>query len=452
MSNALPIGGRLEPLVDDYLIASADRCELTLHPPQAQEVAIAHTEPWEGNTSFYHTIFRDGDILRMYYRGSHYDESSGELTPTHEVTCYAESRDGITWEKPALGLREFDGSKQNNIILAGEAGSHDFVPFKDENPACPPEERYKAVARKRKAGLLYFVSADAVTWTLKQPDPIITKGAFDSQNLAFWDPLKGKYVDYHRDFRDGVRDIVTCESDDFLTWTDPEWITYPGAPDEHLYTNQIAPYYRAPHIYFGFPKRFVPDRNVSGHPAKGVSDAVFMSSRDGRAFRRWQEAYIRPGLQESRWVNRNNFIAWGLVETDSKLDGGGREISLYSAEAYYRGDGTRMRRFTTRLDGFVSMHAPPAGGEFVTKPITFDGSSLHINFSTSAPGSVELEVLSEDEKRIDGFTFEDFGVIYGDSVDCTFDPPNRSFRELAGTPVRLRFRMADADLYSVRFA
>ncbi|TVR54457.1 MAG: hypothetical protein EA426_16950, partial [Spirochaetaceae bacterium] len=210
------IGGNRELFVDEYLIAKRTGCELRLHSPQPQNVAIAHTEPWEGNTCLFHTVFRDGDIVRMYYRGSHYDEAKREVKPTHEVTCYAESRDGITWEKPNLGLCEWNGSKNNNIVLAGGRHSHAFVPFRDENPDCKPTERYKAFARLGSEGLLYYASADAINWTLKQDTPVITKGAFDSQNLAFWDARRGVYVDYHRDFRDKVRDIMTCTSRDFI--------------------------------------------------------------------------------------------------------------------------------------------------------------------------------------------------------------------------------------------
>ena len=135
-------------------------------------------------------------------------------------------------------------------------------------------------------------------------------------------------MDFHRHFADEdgarVRDIMTCTSPDFLNWSEPEWLTFTGAPREHLYTNQVTPYHRAPHIYMGFPKRFVPTRSMVEHRHKGVSDGVFMTSRDGVTFRRWGEAFIRPGLQLERWVNRNNMTAWGIVETESATRSFGR--------------------------------------------------------------------------------------------------------------------------------
>ncbi len=89
---------------------------------------------------------------------------------------------------------------------------------------------------------------------------------------------------------------MTCSSDDFVHWSEPQWIDFGAASPEHLYTNQITPYHRAPHILVGFPKRFMPGRATVEHDYNGVSDGVFMSSRDGLHFKRWTEAFIRPGL------------------------------------------------------------------------------------------------------------------------------------------------------------
>jgi len=327
-STPIDMASWLEPFVDDYLIDKITGTELTLHKPIPREVAIVFDAPWEGNTSGYVTVFEGGDRYRMYYRGSHYDEKSKKYS--QEMVCYAESKDGIHWTKPELGIVEFNGSKENNIVWNG-IGSHNFTPFKDANPNCKPDEKYKALARN-KGGLYAFKSLDGIHWSLLCDKPVITKGAFDSQNLAFWDATRNRYVDFHRGFKKGVRDIMSCTSSDFLNWTEPVWLEYPGAPTEHLYTNQITPYYRAPHIFMGFPKRFMPLRTAVGHTIRGVSDGLFITSRDGLHFKRWGEAFIRPGLQEERWVSRNNTTAWGILETKSAIPGTPNELSIYSSE------------------------------------------------------------------------------------------------------------------------
>jgi len=271
----IDIGGRWEPLVDNYLIDwTKGQIELRLHSPTMQDVVIVYDRPWEGNTCGYHTIFRDGELCRMYYRGWNHDsKTQKQVHPA--VVCYAESTDGINWKKPDLNLIEFAGSRSNNIIIA-DFGTHNFTPFKDTNPACPPDARYKAVARGEDEGhkqLFAFQSPDGIRWKPMQKGPIITEGAFDSQNLTFWDSLRGEYRCYFRDFRKGFRDIKTATSGDFIHWTKPVWLDYGDAPAEHLYTNQIQPYYRAPHIFIGLPTRYIPQRG-------SLTEGLLMTSRD----------------------------------------------------------------------------------------------------------------------------------------------------------------------------
>lgn len=433
----IDIGSRLELFVDDYLIESVTGVRQELQHPVQREVALQFDAPWEGPTSYYVTVFRDGDVIRLYYRGSNH-----EGPDFHEVTCYAESRDGIVFSRPHLGLFEWNGSKANNIIWTGP-GTHNFAPFLDTNPTCKPEERYKAVAG---GPLVAIASPDGIHWKLMRDEPIITEGAFDSQNIAFWDSVRGEYVCYLRDFADGIRTIRRATSKDFIHWTKPEWLDYLHAPKEHLYTNAIQPYERAPHIYLGFPKRFVPTRKkVLEHPYEGLSDGVFMCSRDGLHFRRYVEAFIRPGLDRNNWTERSMMPATGLVQTSAE------EISIYYLENY-RHDTCRLRRATIRTDGFVSMSADYPGGEFVTKPLRFEGSELLINYATSAAGSVRVEIQDEAGNALPGYSLDECLEICGDEIEhVVVWQQGSDVGELAGKAVKLRFAMMDADLYSIRF-
>lgn len=271
----LAIGDRRELFVDGWVIERLEGdAVLRLNRPEPREVVLVTDQPWEGNTCAYYTIFQDGDLYRMYYRGAHFDERSGRAAH-REVTCYAESRDGIHWHRPDLGLFEFNGSKANNIVW-DRIGTHNFTPFKDSNPDASSETRYKALG-SGPGGLYAFQSPDGIHWKLMQDGPVITQGRFDSQNLAFYDSYAGLYREYHRGFRDGVRDIMTGTSHDFRHWTEPRYLEYPGAPREHLYTNAIMPYPRAPHILIGFPTRFLPERGQQTEP-------TFMTSRDGTTY------------------------------------------------------------------------------------------------------------------------------------------------------------------------
>ena len=475
-AGALDIGSRLQLFTDDYLIDAMRGVELRLNHPVPRETAIAFDAPWEGDTCAYVTVFKDGERYRMYYRGS-------SESPSHTMTaCMAESADGIVWTRPKLGLFEFAGSKDNNIVWMG-AGADCFTPFRDANPRAADSERYKALVvlrpggdKTKKAVLYALISQDGIRWKQMREEPIITDGAFDSQNLAFWDTVRGEYVCYFRDFKDGVRMIKRATSKDFRTWSPAEDLTYTGAPPENLYTNAITPYPREPHIYVGFPKRFMPERKaVPEHKNPGVSDGVFMSSRDGLSFHLWNEAFIRPGLDRENWTDRNIMASWGLLQ----LKPG--ELSLYYSE-HYRHPTNRLTRATIRTDGFCSLHAGTetrpyvagtetrpyvAGtetrpyvavglradrGEVVTKPFVFSGKELVINYATSAIGGIRIQIEDAGGVPTKGFGLEDCPVIYGDEIERVVRWNSGSdVSALAGKPVRLRFEMLDADLYSIRF-
>lgn len=468
---AVDIGSRLELMVDDYLIDRMDGdVTLRLHRPCPKEVSLVMARAWEGNMSgCYVTVFRDGDKYRMYYKASRWDLSTGQSIGADSV-AYVESKDGIHWVRPDLGLYDFEGSKKNNIVWEGR-GAHGFAPFKDPNPACPPEAQYKAVGCANET-LYAMISPDGIHWSPMRDEPIITTGKFDSQNLAFWDSVREEYRAYVRDFRNGRRDIRTAVSQDFVNWTDPVWLEYPGAPDEQLYTNQIIPYYRAPHIFVGFPTRYVerpwsesiealPElehrrtrSDLSERYGAALTDGLFMSSRDGKSFKRWGEAFLRPGPRATgNWAYGDNYQNWGLVETKSDVPGAPRELSIYASEGYWRGNGSQLRRHTLRIDGFVSVNAPLSGGQFITKPLRFKGNALVLNVSTSAAGSVLVEIQDASASPIQGFGLGDCVEIIGDTISHTVQWQNATdVSRLCGQPVRLRFVMKDADLYSFRFA
>lgn len=437
---------RREPFLDSLFLDSLrGGAERRMHHPTPRGIVLRTDEPWEGNASAYFTIFRDGDQYRMYYRCAH--RSGGDVD--QELTCYAESNDGINWRKPDLGLVEFNGSKQNNIVW-DRLGTHNFTPFKDPNPEARPDARYKAVASKKGSypdGELYaFSSPDGIRWERMRQEPIITKGAFDSQNLVFWDSDRGQYRAYWRDFRDGTRDIRTANSEDFRHWSDSKWLKYPGAAERDLYTNQIMPHPRAPHVLIGFPARFV---RRGGVP---LTEGLLMSSRDRQTFHRWPEALIRPGPNQDKWQNRSNYIWWGLVETKSGAGEAPPKWSLYVNEGYREGDFTSIRRYTIRKDGFVSIHAPMSGGQLTSQPFTFEGTALTLNLATAAAGSVRVELQTRNGKPIDGHSFSDCDVTYGDALSKTVRWNGEAdISDLAGRPIRLRIQLKDADLYSLKF-
>jgi len=136
-----------------------------------------------------------------------------------------------------------------------------------------------------------------------------------------------------------------------------------------------------------------------------VTDAVFMTSRDGEIFKRWADAFIRPGpAKKGSWVYGDNMVLWGLVQTKSPLKEAPDEISLYATEDYWEGTYTSIRRYILRMDGFVSLRASFKGGEVVTRPLMFTAGNLAMNAETLAVCMIRVEIQDAGGRAIEGYS------------------------------------------------
>ncbi len=466
----IDVGSRRKLMIDDALTERmSGQASLRLQHPEKRNIALIHDSAWEGTAAGYHTVFRDGDIFRMYYIASPAITADGSRftgEPFH--IGYAESRDGKSWVKPKLGLYEYHGSRDNNIVWEAP-GLDNLHVFRDTNPECRKGEEYKGLT-SGPGGLFALKSADGIHWLRLRDEPIITKGTFDTHNISFWDPLRKHYWAYIRDFHDGIRDIRVATSTDYLTWTEPVRLKFNDVPDEPLYTNSVVPYWRAPHIFVGFPTRYserpnspvlaqLPDwthrqNRMKIHPRIGtaITDGLFMTSRDGRTFYRWGEAFYKPGIERvHNWLYGDFYQNQGLIETASDDPDSPPEISMYVLEDYWKRP-TRLRRVALRIDGFVALHASLAGGELVTKPIRFQGKALSLNYSTSGAGSIFVELQDADGKPIPNFTLADCHEHFGDTLDRkVLWKSGGDVSALAGRPIRLRFVLKDAELFAWKF-
>ncbi len=454
------IGNRCELFVDSFMLEEISNVQLRLHTPTTRGIAFYFDRPWEGDFSGYCTIIKDDGLYRAYYRGLRYAGYDGTDS---EVTCYAESSDGINWRKPNLRIHEINGNLDNNVILANVAPvTHNFSPFIDTNPLAKPNQKFKAVGGNEQSGLIAYVSADGIHWKKLQEKPVFAEGKFDSQNVVFWSRSEQKYVCYFRSWTGegytGFRSVSRTTSTDFVNWSAPQKMAFGSTPSEHIYTQQTSPYYRAPHIYLAIGARFMPDRQVitegqaftmgvDSKYYKDCSDIVLMSSRGGDRYdRTFMESFIRPGVGLENWVSRSNYPALNVIETSDT------EMSIYVNE-HYAQPTAHLKRYSMRVDGFVSLSAGYYGGEAVTRPFTFTGQHLEINYSSSAAGSIRIEVQDQKGNPIPGFTLQESLEIIGNEVKrqvCW--KKNVDVSELAAKPIRLRFVIRDADLYSFKFS
>ncbi len=234
-------------------------------------------------------------------------------------------------------------------------------------------------------------------------------------------------------------------------------MSFGDTPLEHIYTNQTHPYFRAPHIYISIAARFLPGRqilsdeqakqlSVNQNYFKDCSDAVLMTSRGGNIYdRTFMEGFIRPGIGLQNWVSRSNYPALNVVQT------GPAEMSLYVQHDYAQPT-AHLRRYSLRLDGFASIYASYEGGSFTTKPFTFTGKKLLLNFATSAPGFIKVEIQDNDGEPIRRYSLQEAKELIGNYIEHPAAwQHGTDVSLLSGRPIRLKFIMKDANLYSMQF-
>ena len=455
---------------------------LSVNKANKEGSVLVLDRPWETAAGTYVTILKDDGLYRMYYQvwPGYPDENTGI------DVCYAESRDGIHWERPNLGLYEFEGNFDNNFIIR-DICDNIFV-MKDSNPACPPEHRYKAVLEgglrtdtpEGCHRLMCMTSPDGIHF---KNYGIISEGyGYDSQNTLQWNRHTGKYYCYFRETRPRdyepnpnfnevkIRGIRVMESEDCLNWSEPTSLDYMGGEDYPLYTNCVSAYPYDDRYYIGFPTRYVERKEwnsnydrlcgreerqrkcaINKRYGLAVTDCVFMSSRDNKRWYRFDEATVTPGPEvPTNWIYGNCYPAGGgVLESPSRFEGEPNELSIYIRTRLWNDSNVaEIVRYTYRIDGFASYKADYRGKTLRTKQFTFDGNKLSINFRTSARGSVYITVLDELGIPIKGYTTYE---IFGDSINRIVDF-EKSLSDLHGRRVSLEFKMSDAEIFSFRLS
>ena len=468
MSDIINIGNRREVFWDDSIIDPENTgAAYTVHHPIKRECVITLDGPDASHPSPYSCLVKYNGIYMFYISGN------------KTMFCY-QSKDGINWEAPDYDIDDRIGSLgggKNSIFSHDENSPYyddtefdGFKVFVDTNPNCKEEERFKAVANKLEHKLTLYTSPDGIHWT-RQYEFSITAG-FDSQNTLLYDEHTQKYRMFFRDFHPAPdpnetrwwRDIRTSESSDLKNWSPKKILHFDDYIDWQLYTNGIIKYYRAPHIFVGFPARYIERLGWSpnfddlcglearktrrGRHATALTDTLFMTSRDGLNWKRYPNAYITPGPEyETNWEYGSCYVCDGIAESPSTHPGCDNELSLYIPENRWSDEPVKIYRHTVRLDGFVSLFGPWHGTVIYTKPFIFDGDELYINFSTSAYGYLNVQI-----KALDGSETISTNEIFGDSTNRHVRFKNdKTPSLLKGKPVVMKIEVKDAHLYSFKF-
>jgi hypothetical protein len=442
--------------LDDLFTAHASGVTLTVNPPRKTlEKNLVADRPWEDMLIGAFTVLDDEGTTKAWY-------SAWEKKAPNDLStrlCYATSRDGIHFEKPALGLFEYAGSRETNIVFHEPVdGYHAGTVFKD--PSAPPAERYKLVYLGRD-GIRGAVSPDGIRWQ-KLPEPILDYPA-DTQNNCFWDPDRRSYVmflrlnltmsdRYARQYKKRIaspRMIGRAESKSFARFPEYHVVMAPDeadGPDRDLYTNAALKYPFAARAYLIF-------MSVFDHGARGTQETELATSRDGV---RWQRPTRRPFIARGpagSFESQQIYAGVGVVRTGDGLSMyyGGYAVGHHEPNEAFDRSGV-MSRATLRLDGYTSYDAGEAAGTLTTRFLAHRGRRLELNVATAPGGSVRVELLDADLRPVAGHGASAADPIAGDFVARTVTWQGR--QDLAGTagkPLALRFTMKRAKLYAFQF-
>ncbi len=431
---AVTIDNTRHLVLDSRKIASTSNVKLVLgkikkHPANP---LFGEEKPWEQRfDNFYGSIVYEEDkkLYRLWWNPFIYDPDEGADERENGLE-YAYSSDGIQWTKPNLGLVEYVGSTNNNLINRDSGHGHGV--FKDPHES-DPAKRYKMIARKDGVSVAY--SADGLRWSSWIP---AFKAKADTHNNAIWAPTLNKYVAISREFRgerkERRRVVARSESDDFLSgWSEVD-IVMDGGPEFQTYANVI--FYHAG-VYLGLVAIF----DTSDGPTDNKVWTELAWSPDTKRWHRICEG--TPFIPNSDVEGEPD---WGTAYAClNPLFRDTDEVRIY----YGGGDGKHNRYrdgylmlATMKKDRWAGYEAK-AEGVIETAPVKCDGPDLFVCADVKPGGSVRAEVLG-----VDGLSAKDCKPVTMDVSDGKIAWSGKNLKNFMGSRIRLRFKLDKATLYS----
>ena len=394
-------------LHDDHLVAESQGLTLTpgtirKHPGNP---ILVKDKPWEVGNLNYTCVMQDREegTYKMWYQVIRPKEGGG-----NESWCmYATSKDGFQWEKPSLGIIEYQGSKENNIVLhehEGIRGTPSYWVEKDY--ADPdPERRYKMMLQSwdfRGRAAHMASSPDGINWTSSGYGNRV--GPFDSQNIFFWDDRIGSFVGYFRSHEGGLRSISRATSPDGYHWSRPETVHTPDADDPptwHLYTPGIFKYSKARNTYIMLQGGY-DEVSYDMYGELGVS-------RDGINWHRFRQPFMGPS-EKGKWD------AGYIMPIPADATIGGKTAIFYHAStnpAHDLGGDRGMGVAFLDQGAFLGWKAESEGTLLTHHLRVRDSQSLFHLSAKATNGSIRAELLDDSGQVLDGFSRDDCEPITG---------------------------------------
>ena len=442
-------------LVDDYLVEESSLTR-EFHFPDVHPASpvMKPDRPWESEVEQSRARGNDPPQAMPYSDGVWYDPIDAlfkmwYMSGWSSSTCYAYSKDGLTWTKPLLDIRE-----GTNIIL--DKGRDSSTVWLDHNEA-DPAKRFKMMHGCLDETLYthqFRVSADGIHWG----EPVSSVHYTHSdRSTMFYNPFRKTWAISLKHNLGPIRQRYYVESTSFpptpetvadaVPWVCSDRLDLPRADakaEPQLYNLDAVAYES---LLLGF---FAIWRGkTKEYPGRGKMNEVFLGfSRDGF---HWDRPCRIPFVPASE--NEND---WNYSNVQS-VGGGclvvGDKLYFYASGRMVRDLGVRQGfsstgLLTLRRDGFASMNAGSESATLTTRPVRFAGKHLFVNID-NPQGELRVEILSDEGKPIEPHTREKCVPL---QCDSTIEPvrwaKGDDLSSLAGKAVRLKFYMTKSKLYA----
>ncbi|MBQ18185.1 MAG: hypothetical protein CMJ65_13795 [Planctomycetaceae bacterium] len=471
--------------IDTRLIESLDGAHRRLNRPvkHKKNPVMVKTRPWEENSPGYGTVHYDAGakLFKMWYQTWKKVEgiSEGNLG-------FATSRDGVTWTKPVVNKKT-----GTNLVAAPTIPGFQCPGIFHDRSDPDPQRRYKMLFSCAPDGTSssWMTSAafspDGIHWTPSKQTPLIPFS--DTQICPFWDQRSRRYVAILRFGPPNTRLISRTESEDFQHWSpkitvlrrtrrdavqETQFYQMAPMPYANGYIGIIGAYHReslAPippdkpwtdrqDLQLAYSRDSVTWSRVGGRGAE--SHASLNRKRDwtreareatflpyGKMNKEWDWGYIAPYYTPEPIIV-NDRIHFFYVGADAKhwwTWTGDPPKKDPNAKPPKKGIGLA----TLRRDGFVSVEAGPKGGTMTTRTLAFLGDTLLVNADASK-GSLTVEALDTNGKPIKGFGLDASVPLTTDAIRHRLAwKGHKDLHQLQGRPLRLRFHLKNARLFSV---
>lgn len=419
------------------------------------------SRPWEVryDNGYPNVIYdKEENIFRCYYTLFIHDSESEntllnerpnrQYEPNYSrivAVCYAQSKDGIHWEKPNLGLVEFNGNKDNNILMKYAHGTSVFYDEKelDQN------KRYKLMTKIEYSFDNHFMAvafsrdgihfSDYIEWAKYNPQA-------DTHNFVFRDNKTNRFIMITRIWKNGVRVVAKSESMDFIHWSEPKEILRGNGFEDQIYS---MPVFQYEGLYFGVASIYHEgDRTISDF------DLVDVKLKYATELDSWENVTEDCFIPRGKGSYPHGEFDCGCVYSSTPVEinnklyfyymGGNGQHTNFRETSFGTGH-VEKDRFAYYMERNIEKEAL-----LITSLLNVYGNNLSVLSEVEKEGYIIYEIIDKDGRTLEGYSFVDCVPLKNTNTFKNMRFKDRDLEEIGNQSIKIKFKFKNAKLYALQ--